>query len=229
MKGSTVWVLVYVDDILVMGMCSTAVDTVRSGLKAKFEMTDHGPVTSFLGVEFFYTENGASLRQKHFINILLHRFNMFCCKHVGSPFPPSASGAGRVEGVVKRFDQNIYQQAIGALLYISNRTRTNISAAVSFMARKSNAPTVEDWSKVKRILRYLKGTSDLGLNFAWNAKLAKPVVLGYSDADCAGDLIDRMSTSGTIIFINEIPTVWKSQKQTRIALSYCESEYISIS
>lgn len=72
---------------------------------------------------------------------------------------PSASTAGRVEVVVETFDKNIYQQAIGALLYISTRTRPDISAAVGVMARKSNCPTVEDWSKAKRILHYLKGTA----------------------------------------------------------------------
>lgn len=57
----------------------------------------------------------------------------------------------------------------------------------------------------------------------------KPVVIGYSDADWAGDLTDRKSTSGSIVVINGIPTVWKSQKQTGVALSSCESEYIALS
>lgn len=59
--------------------------------------------------------------------------------------------------------------------------------------------------------------------------MVKPVVLGYSDADWAGHLIDRKSTSGTSIVINEIPTVWRSQKQTGVALSSCESDYIALS
>lgn len=135
-EDSTVWVIVYVDDVLVMGMCPTAVETVKDWLKATFEMTDHGVVTSFLGVEFVYTEDGLSLRQKHFINTVLHRFNMFYCKPVGSPMSTSGNGAGRSDVVFKTFDQNMYQQAIGALLYISTRTRPDISAAVGIMARK---------------------------------------------------------------------------------------------
>lgn len=75
------------DDVLITGMCLRAVETVKDWMKAKFEMTDQGEVKSFLGGEFLHTHDGVSLRQKHFINTVLHRFEMQHSKSVGSPLP----------------------------------------------------------------------------------------------------------------------------------------------
>lgn len=182
-EGSTVWIIVYVYDVLVLGMCLLAAETINSWLKSKFEMTDHGAVKLFLGVEFVYTKEGICIRQKHFINTVLHRFGMFYINPVNTLVVPPGSNADSNGPVFKRFDTIMYQKAIGALLYISTRTRPDIGAAVGIIARRASVPTFEDWSKVKMIFHYLKETVDFSLNFVWKNKFGQSVLLAYSGAD----------------------------------------------
>lgn len=222
-ESSTVWIIVYLDDVLVIGMVVQAVETVKGWLKSKFEMTDHGQVKSFLGVAFLYTLDGVCLRQKHFINTVLQRFGMHNCKPVGTPLVPGRQTEDSSCNH-KAVDQKLYQQAIGSLLYIETRTRPDIGAVVNIAARKASAPTLGDSGKVKCIMRYLQGTSELGLNSNWEHGNGLPEMIAYSDADWAGDLSDRKSTNGLILLINGTPVVWKSRKQVGVALSSCESE-----
>lgn len=126
-------------------------------------------------------------------------------------------------------NQKLYQQPIGSLLYIATRKRPDICAAVNIAARKASAPTYADWTKVKRIMRYLRGKADLDLNFDWNNRKGLPIMIAYSDSDWAWDLSDRKSTSGSALLTNGMPTVWQSKKQIGVVLSSCESEYIALS
>jgi len=84
----------------------------------------------------------------------------------------------------------------------------------------------EHWDAVKRILRYLRGTVDYGCKYERGAEL-KPVLLGYSDSDFAGDIEDRKSTTGVIYFLGSSLVTWASQKQKIVALSSCEAEYVA--
>ena len=91
-------------------------------------------------------------------------------------------------------DIELYQSAVGKLLYLSTRTRPDISFAVSSVARYTAKPTVDHWKAVKHILRYLIGTINYGLLYSRTSS----VCLGYSDSDWGGDLDDRKSTSGCL-------------------------------
>ena len=97
---------------------------------------------------------------------------------------------------------------------------------MSCVARFCANPTKEHWTAVKRILRYLKGTSNLGLLYRENSPAE---VIGYSDADWAGDVGDRKSTSGYIFLLGGAAISWKSSKQTCVALSTAEAEYVALS
>ena len=123
-------------------------------------------------------------------------------------------------------NQQMYQAVVGSLLYLSNKTRPDIAYAVSSVARYSSKPTRDHWTAVKRILRYLKGTHDYGLLYQ---KKASVELLGYSDADWAGDVGDRKSTSGYVFFLGGAAVSWKSCKQTSVALFTAEAEYIALS
>ena len=103
-----------------------------------------------------------------------------------------------------------YREAVGALLYLALSTRPDISYATH-------------WEAVIQIFAYLKGTKDLGI---WLGGKQDGIV-GYSDADFAGDINDRSSTSGSIFFFRGGPVAWSSKKQTCIALSTTEAEYVA--
>ena len=226
--GSTVWVLVYVDDVLVIGSCIKAVKAAKLMLSQEFEMKDLGVAKSFLGVEFLYNSEGVALRQKYYIEQVLEKFAMSQCKPVKTPLcAPTMQEAGFEilhDPGIKRF-----REAIGALLYVSTRTRPDIAAAVGILSRKCQNPSQQDWANVKRIMRYLKGTSSMSLQFSGKNESLLPLVESYSDADWAGDVSDRKSTSGIVIFFNRTPVVWKSRKQTGVSLSSTESEYVALS
>ena len=123
-------------------------------------------------------------------------------------------------------DPVLYQSAVGSLLYLSNWTRPVITYAVSSVSRFCTNPTKQHWTAVKRIMRYLKGTPNHGLIYSKNDP--KDCV-GYSDADWAGDVNDRKSTSGYLFKISGAPVSWRSKKQSCTALSTAEAEYMALS
>ena len=122
-------------------------------------------------------------------------------------------------------NQGLYQSAVGSLLYLSSRTRPDIAYAVSNVAQFSAKPNKQHWTAVKRILRYLQGTKNFGLLYA---KEGSKECVGYSDADWAGDLDNRRSTSGYVFKISGAAVSWRSKKQTCVALSTTEAEYMAL-
>lgn len=159
---------------------------------------------------------------------MLENFGMETCKPTPTPLTTSTVTKNE-NGLFDGGNVNRYREAIGALLYISTRTRPDIAASVGILARKFQAPTNADSACVKRIMRYLQGTKDLGLNVFWKNDAQRPIIEAYADADWAGDTSDRKSTSGVLIMVNGNPVAWKSKKQVGVALSSTEAEYISVS
>ena len=108
----------------------------------------------------------------------------------------------------QRVDQVNYQCSVGHLVYLSTKTRPDIAYAVSDVARFSADPTEENWIAVKRIMRYLNGIRDMGL--LYDGSKTTNSCVGYSDADWAGDLDDRKSTSGYVFQISNAAISWRS-------------------
>eukprot|EP00833_Pecoramyces_ruminatium_P006475 jgi/Orpsp1_1/1180507/evm.model.c7180000073688.1 len=131
-------------------------------------------------------------------------------------------GDNKISKNKEPFDKTTYKSAIGMLIYLSKCTRPDIAFAVNKAARNSENPTISDWVKVKDILKYLNNTKEYELYYDGKGK-----ILGYSDSDYAGDLNDRKSTSGNIILMGENPICWNSKKQSVVATSTAEAEYIN--
>ena len=123
----------------------------------------------------------------------------------------------------KSVDQKVYRSMIGSLLYLC-ASRPDIMLSVCMCARFQADPKECHLSAVKRILRYLVHTPNLGL---WYPKGARFNLVGYSDADYAGDKVDRKSTSGTCQFLGRSLVSWSSKKQNSVALSTAEAEYVA--
>lgn len=121
-------------------------------------------------------------------------------------------------------DATEYRCIVGSLRYLTH-TRPDISYAVGVVSRFMSKPTEKHQQAVKHILRYVKGTVDHGLIYA-NEKSGK-VLLGYTDSDLAGDVVDRKSTGGMCFYLNKSLISWTSQKQRVVALSSCEAEYMA--
>jgi hypothetical protein len=120
-------------------------------------------------------------------------------------------------------DQKLYRSMIGSLLYVT-ASRPDVMFSVCMCARYQASPRESHLKACKRILRYLKGTKDVGL---WYPKGSKFELIGYSDSDYGGCKINRRSTSGTCQLLGRSLVSWSSKKQNSVALSTAEAEYIS--
>ena len=130
------------------------------------------------------------------------------------------------DGVSGPVDVISYQSIVGSLLYAAIATRPGIAQAVGVVSKFCANPTQSHFTAAKRILRYLKGTVSLGLSYK---KCADGILTGYSDADWAGDVDDRHSTSGNVFSLARGAVSWLSKKQATVALSTAEAEYVALS
>ncbi|POM60455.1 polyprotein [Phytophthora palmivora] len=125
------------------------------------------------------------------------------------------------------FSTDVMRETIGSLLWLSTCTRPDITMAVNYLARFVSSPTTAHWTAVKRVLRYLQGSRMLKLAFLrpqGPQQHAKASI--FSDADWAGDK-EAKSTSGGVLVLNGMPIAWYSKKQSTVALSTAEAEYIA--
>jgi hypothetical protein len=123
----------------------------------------------------------------------------------------------------KSVDQKAYRSMIGSLLYLC-ASRPDIMLSVCMCARYQSDPKECHLVAVKRILRYLVSTPCFGI---WYPKGSTFDLIGYSDSDYAGCKVDRKSTSGTCQFLGRSLVSWSSKKQTSVALSTAEAEYVA--
>jgi len=121
-----------------------------------------------------------------------------------------------------------YQKLVGCLLYISVNTRPDISASISILAQKVSQPHQEDWNELKRVLKYFKGTMHMKLVLG-NSNDTNELLYGFSDANWAENRADRKSNSGYVFFVNGGLVSWRCRKQSVVALSTMEAEFIALS
>ena len=227
MKGELFVIAVYVDDIVLACKSLKRIEVIKKSLSERFQMHDLGEMTSFLGVKVVQNRaNGTTwIGQPSFCENLLNNFSMSECKSAPSPAAADTKLV-KADDSSEMTDQAQYQSAVGSLLFLSTRSRPDLSFAVANAARFCSNPTKEHWMSVKRIFRYIKGTINYGLLYKKDGNCD---LVGYADADWAGDVNDRKSTSGYVFQLNGAPISWSSKKQTCVALSTAEAEYASLS
>ena len=223
-RGST-WILLYVDDIILVGAKCAELIAVKRELKHYLDVKDLGALGSFLGVSFVRERERALLSQKHYILQVLQRFGMSECKAVSTPMAEGALKAFSVSNG-EHADQQTNQELLGCLLFVSTRTRPDISAAVAILCRYASKPNNAHWVALKRVLRYLQGTKDFSLLISASGEQQ---ISASCDADWAGDREDRRSTTGFLLQLDDTTVAWRSIKQTTVALSTTEAEFVALS
>jgi len=223
----------YVDDLFLLGDKNKRAEVIKlkSELCNRFEMTDLGEISSILGIKVQRRRisRSISLDQTAYIKSILDRFRMTESNPVKTPVDTNVKLIKSEEPIDEDLRQ-LYQQAVGSLMYIMIGTRPDIAYAVSLVSRFASNPNQSHWTAVKRILRYLKGSIHLKLTYSCDQNQGQgQEPHGYSDADWAGDLNDRRSTSGYVFLMSDAAVVWSSMKQQSVALSTTEAEYIGIS
>ena len=188
----------------------------------RFEMSMMGEMSYFLGLQVKQLPEGFFLSQTKYAKDLLSKFDLKeNTKAKKVPMCPSAKI--ELESSEPDFDISKYRSIIGSLLYLTAK-RPDIAFAVGLCARFQAAPKQNHYLAAMNILKYIKGTMDVGL---WYAKNDSLDLHGYTDSDLAGCRIDRKSTSGTCQFLGNKLISWMSKKQISIALSTAEVEYVA--
>ncbi|KAM1225989.1 hypothetical protein ACFX2G_045625 [Malus domestica] len=234
-------VAVYVDDMNLIGTPEELARTA-SHLKSKFEMKDLGKTRYCLGLEIEHCSDGILVHQSNYTQKVLRRFNEDKAKSSSTLMVVRTLDAKRDPFRSKKDDEEIlepevpYLSAIGALLYLAQCTRPDISFAVNLLARYINTPTRRHWTGVKDILRYLKGTTDLGLFYPYESSSdAAPYahrvdsrLVGYADAGYLFDPHKARSQTGYVFTVGGIAISWRSTKQTLVATSSNHAEIIAL-
>ena len=220
-KSGLLVVVVYVDDLLVAGSSITMINEFKADMAAKFEMSDLGKLTYYLGIEVDQFDGGIALRQNRYALKILEESGMSECNatHIPMEFNVKMSKALKEKNV----DEREYRRQIGCLRYLLH-TRPDLSYSVGVLSRYMRDPKVSHGAALKQILRYLRGTVSLGIIFGRSKRME---LVGYSDSSHNVDEDDGKSTTGHIFYLNDSPISWCSQKQEIVALSSCEAEFMA--
>ena len=182
-ENQCVLVLVYVDDVLVIGSSPELIARTKDDLKTRFEMTDSGKCTFVLGIELVDGADGSvTMCQRRYVDDILKRFGMENCKAVANPVD-MISRLVSSEAATKTGAP--FREAVGALMHLTTATRPDIAFAVGYVPRFMENPQEDHWIAIKLILCYLQGTKTHGICYKPSDNID---FRGYSDADWAGDL-----------------------------------------
>ena len=232
--GSFIYLLLYVDDMLIESRNQEEICILKAELSKEFEMKDLGEAKKILGMEIARDRQRGTLclTQKQYLNKVLQRFCMSeKTKPVSTPLAPhfklSASQCPKTKEEQEYMSKVPYSNAVGSLMYAMVCTRPDISHAVGTVSRYMHNPEKEHWQALKWILRYIKKTLNVGLIFKKDDMVGQHVV-GYCDSDYAGDHDKCRSTTGYVFTLAKTPVSWKSTLQSTVALSTTEAEYMAI-
>ncbi|KAM1285956.1 hypothetical protein ACFX2J_000059 [Malus domestica] len=227
---AVVFLVLYVDDILLFGNDTAILSSVKVWLSKTFHMKDLGDASYVLGIKLYRDRSRKliGLSQSMYIDKVLSRFEMEQSK---KGFLPVRHGIHLSKSMEPKTPEEIghmsripYASAIGSLMYAMICTRPDIAYAVSITSRYQSNPGLEHWAAVKTVLKYLRRTKDMFLVYGGAAELR---VEGYTDADFQSDVDDRSSNSGYVFTLNGGAVSWKSKKQSVIADSTTEAEYVA--
>ena len=229
--GSAIYLLLYVDDMLIAAKDKSEIAKLKAQLSSEFEMKDLGAAKKILGMEITRERHSGKLylSQKGYIEKVLRRFNMHDAKPVSTPlaahFRLSSDLCPQSDYDIEYMSRVPYSSAVGSLMYAMVCSRPDLSHALSVVSRYMANPGKEHWKAVQWIFRYLRGTSSACLQFG----RSRDGLVGYVDSDFAGDLDRRRSLTGYVFTIGGCAVSWKASLQATVALSTTEAEYMAIS
>ncbi|EKG09467.1 Integrase catalytic core [Macrophomina phaseolina MS6] len=221
---SNVYIAVYVDDLLIVGPSIAEIKKIKRSLRNRFQMTDLGPCSYYLGMSIQRDQQNRILHlsQEAYIDKIIHQFGMDDCKPVNTPIETSPLPENVPEYTCTTEQRIEYQRIVGSLMYIMLGTRGDIAYAVSVASRYLVNPGPQHMKLARRVLRYLKGTKTLRLTYKGSLHMLR----GFTDADWAGCRDTRRSTAGYLFNIGSGAISWQSKRQSIVALSTCEAEFI---
>ncbi|GJR14779.1 putative ribonuclease H-like domain-containing protein [Tanacetum coccineum] len=220
-KNDIILVQVYVDDIIFGSTKKSWCDEFEALMKSRFQMSSMGELTFFLGLQVKQKEDGIFISQDKYVAEILKKFDFANVKTASTPIETQKPLVKDEEA--SDVDVHLYRSMIGSLMYLT-ASRPDIMFAVCACSRFQVTPKTSHLSAVKRIFRYLKGKPKLGL---WYPRVSSFDLESYSDSDYAGANLDRKSTTGGCQFLGRRLISWQCKKQTIVATSTTEAEYVA--
>ena len=231
-KGTkVVFLVLYVDDILLIGNDIEVLSSVKGWLQKHFDMKDLGEANYILGIKLLRDRKNKvlALSQDLYIDKILARFSMENSKKGTLPFRHgvhlSKEQSQKTLEQKERMSRIPFSLAVGSLMYAMLCTRPYICYAVGIVSWYQSDPGEEHWIAVKHILKYLRRTRDYMLVYSSGSL----ETIGYTGSDFQGDVDSRKSTSGYVFTLNGGAICWRSVKQTFVADSITEAEYVAAS
>ncbi|GJX52382.1 retrovirus-related pol polyprotein from transposon TNT 1-94 [Tanacetum coccineum] len=212
---------IYMGDIIFGSTSQELCNDFTKIMHDEFKMSMIGELNFFLGLQIKQLEDGIFFNQSKYIKEMLKKFGLEDSKPIKTPM---SSEAKLTKDEDREFvDNTKYRGMIFSLLYLT-ASRPDIMFSVCLCPRFQEDPKSSHLEAIKRIFRYIKGTTHLGL---WSPKGTSVKTIVYIDSDHAGDYVNHKSTSGVFTFMGCYLTYWFSKKQTALAISTIEAEYVS--
>ncbi|GJY72034.1 putative ribonuclease H-like domain-containing protein [Tanacetum coccineum] len=190
-------------------------------LLVQFQMSSIGEFSFFLGLQVKQKSDGIFISQDKYVAKILKKFDFASIKTTNTPMETNKALVKDEEA--KDVDVHLYRSMIGSLMYLT-ASRPDIMFAVCACARFQVTLKTSHFNAVKRIFRYLKGQPKLGL---WYSRDSPFDLEAFSDSDYAGASLDRKSTTGGYQFFGKRLISWQCKKQTIVANSTTEAEYVA--
>ncbi|GJW41484.1 putative ribonuclease H-like domain-containing protein [Tanacetum coccineum] len=219
-KGDILLVQVYVDDIIFGSTKKSLCTEFESLMHKKFQMSSMGELTFFLGLQVKQKDDGIFISQDKYVADILKKFDFSSVKTASTPLETNKALIKDEEA--EDVDVHLYRSMIGSLMYLT-ASRPDIMFVVCACARFQVTPKTSHLHVVKRIFRYLKGQPKLGF---WYPRDSPFDLEAFSDSDYAGASLDRKSTTGGCQFLGKRLILWQCKKQTIVANSTTEAEYV---
>nr|GEX60331.1 putative ribonuclease H-like domain-containing protein [Tanacetum cinerariifolium] len=219
-KGDILLVQIYVDDIIFGAINKDLCKSFEKLMKDKFQMSSIGELTFFLGLQVKQKKDGIFISQDKYVAEILRKFGLTKGKSSSTPIDTKKPLLKDLNG--EDVDVHTYMSMIGSLMYLTP-SRPDIIFAMCACVRFQVTPKASHLHAVKRIFRYLKGKPHLGL---WYPKDAPFNLVAYSKSDYAGANLDRKSTTRGCQLLGCMIS-WQCKKQTVVATSSTEAEYVA--
>ena len=224
-KTPAVFILLWVDDLLIACLDRETLDTIKKVLLSHFKGRDLGETDRYLNVTITRDRKQKTLKMSSptHIKTLLGKCNMEDCKGTNIPMTPGADITQLNDNDKPLEPQSPYAEAVGALMYITSTTRPDLCFSVNVLAKHMSKPAERHWLQLKNVLRYLAETKDYGITFG----TTKEGLRGYTDSDYASCKDTRKSRGGYVFMLYGGAINWSSKQQSVIATSTAEAEYIA--
>ena len=223
--SKNLYLLVYVDDMLVIG-AEEDIERLKEGLASSFTLNDLGEASLFLGLELEWKrgDHQVWVQQNRYAKQVLLQFGGENLRPASTPLAPGVKLEGG-EGSDVRLQE--FQSAVGSLQYLATGTRPDLSFAVGEVSKFLTCPREEHWRSVQHILRYLSSTKDYALVLGATSE-GETSLQGYTDADWGANDETRRSISGHTFILGAGAVSWSSKRQQTVALSSTEAEYLAL-